>query len=233
MNWVIHEKKMAEALEQDKDHVNKLNARFRRVSELSWSAFGETIWYSMTRATQAIRGQVRSISSSRSRMDRTTWRVCLYCLTTASKIIVLIAISLDQTEETTTLHAILWKRAQNEPTLLQACYFEQDGASGERERIGYHRQVKDIRGTGSERTLYLVTVSDNFWYHCQVQFPLTNVICRCNGMVTIYLYWNSIWHIAHSFGIRYVHTILSLLHTWLPLCAQLPLKRLPSTVLSL
>ena len=69
----------------------------------------------------------------------------------------------DETEKTTTLSAILWKRAQNEPGLLQG-YFEQVVAGGKHERIGHHEQVEQVRATGSVRTLYLVIQSVSVVY---------------------------------------------------------------------
>jgi hypothetical protein len=78
-------------------------------------------------------------------------------LTASLTIVVLTAILPDQTEETTILSAVLWKLAQGDRTLLQGRYFEQDAAGGKRQRIGNHEQAKNIRGSGSERTLYLVS----------------------------------------------------------------------------
>ncbi|KIM76906.1 hypothetical protein PILCRDRAFT_634896 [Piloderma croceum F 1598] len=62
-----------------------------------------------------------------------------------------------ETEDTTALSAILWKRAQNEPSLLQGHFEHIASGKRERERIGHNNQVKQIGGTGSTRILYLVS----------------------------------------------------------------------------
>jgi hypothetical protein len=52
-------------------------------------------------------------------------------------------------EKTTPLSVILWKEAQGDPTLLKAC-FKQDDENGRRKWLVHCCQVKDIQETDSK-----------------------------------------------------------------------------------